>query len=73
MGTYVWISIGIQALTFWQLFRLRRVVKANMEIVRITSMLIELLALQEQLKKVESDLKDVRTVEAEFKRIIGNL
>ncbi len=44
-----------------------------MEIVRITSMLIELLALQEQLKKVESDLKDVRTVEAEFKRIIGNL
>jgi hypothetical protein len=73
MGTYVWILIGVQAITFWQLFRLRRVVKANMEIVRITSMLIELLALQEQLKKVESDLKDVRTVEAEFKRIIGNL
>jgi len=73
METYVWILIGVQAITFWQLFRLRQGVKANMEIVRITSMLIELLALQEQLKKVENDLENVRTVEAEFKRIIGGL
>ena len=65
--------VGLQVITLWQLRRLRKVVKANSEIVRITPMLLEIVALQNQLQNVQIALKDVQSVEEEFKRIIGNL
>jgi len=73
METYVWVLIGLQVITFWELRRQRRMIKANMEIVRITPMLLEIMALQKQLNDVQNDLKNVQNIETEFKRIIGNL
>jgi len=73
METYVWVLIGLQVITFWELRRQRRMMKANMEIVRITPMLLEIMALQNQIKDVQNDLKNVQNIETEFKRIIGNL
>jgi len=70
MGTYVWVLIGLQVIAFWQLFRLKRIVTANIEIVR---MLIEIVALQKQLNDVQNDLQNVQNIETEFNRIIGNL
>jgi hypothetical protein len=73
METYVWILIGLQVIVFWQLVRLRKVVKLNNEMVRITPMLLEIVALQAQLNNIQNDLQNVQNIEAEFKRIIGNL
>jgi len=70
MGTYVWVLIGLQVITFWRLFRLKRIVTANIEIVR---MLTEIVALQKQLNDVQNDLQNVQNIETEFNRIIGNL
>jgi ABC-type amino acid transport system permease subunit len=65
--------VGLQVITLWQLRRLRKIIKANSEIVRITPMLLEIVSLQAQLQNVQIALKDVQSVEEEFKRIIGNL
>jgi len=73
METYVWVLIGLQVIVFLEMRRLRRMVRANMEIVRITPMLLEIMALQKQIQEVQDDLQNVQNIEAEFKRIIGNL
>ena len=73
METYVWLLIGLQVIVFLEMRRLRRLVKVNMEIVRITPMLLEIMALQKQIQEVQDDLQNVQNIEAEFKRIIGNL
>lgn len=73
METLVWVLIGLQVITFWELRRQRRMVKANMEIVRITPMLLEIMSLQNELNKAQNNLQAVQNIEAEFKRIIGNL
>ena len=73
MEIVIGVLVGLQVITLWQLRRLRKIIKANSEIVRITPMLLEIVALQNQLQNVQIALKDVQTVEEEFKRIIGNL
>jgi len=73
MEIVIGVLIGLQVITLWLLRRLRKVVKANSEIVRITPMLLEIVQLQNQLQNVQIALKDVQNVEEEFKRIIGNL
>ena len=73
METYVWVLIGLQIIVFLEMRRLRRLVRTNMEIVRITPMLLEIMALQKQIQEVQNDLENVQNIEAEFKRIIGNL
>lgn len=73
METYVWLLIGLQVIVFLEMRRLRRMVKANMEIVRVTPMLLEIVALQKQIQDVQNDLQNVQKIEDEFKRIIGNL
>jgi ABC-type amino acid transport system permease subunit len=73
MEIVIGVLVGLQVITLWLLRRLRKVVKANSEIVRITPMLLEIVALQNQLQNVQIALKDVQSVEEEFKRIIGNL
>jgi len=73
MEIVIGVLIGLQVITLWLLRRLRKVVKANSEIVRITPMLLEIVQLQNQLQNVQIALKDVQNVEKEFKRIIGNL
>lgn len=73
MEIVIGVLIGLQVITLWRLSRLRKVINANSEIVRITPMLLEIVELQNQLKNVQIALKDVENVEKEFKRIIGNL
>jgi len=73
MEIVIGVLIGLQVITLWLLRRLRKVIKANSEIVRITPMLLEIVQLQNQLQNVQIALKDVQSVEEEFKRIIGNL
>lgn len=73
MEIVIGVLVGLQVITLWQLRRLRGMIKANSEIVRITPMLLEIVALQNQLQNVQNALKDVQSVEEEFKRIIGNL
>ena len=73
MEIVIGVLVGLQIITLWSLRRLRKIVTANSEIVRITPMLLEIVALQNQLQNVQIALKDVQSVEEEFKRIIGNL
>lgn len=73
MEIVIGVLVGLQVITLWQLGRLRKMIKANSEMVRITPMLLEIVALQNQLQNVQNALKDVQSVEEEFKRIIGNL
>lgn len=73
MEIFIGVLVGLQVITLWSLRRLRKIVTANSEIVRITPMLLEIVALQNQLQNVQIALKDVQSVEEEFKRIIGNL
>ncbi len=73
MEIVIGVLIGLQVITLWKLVKLRKEIKANSEIVRITPMLLEIVALQNQLQNVQNALKDVQSVEEEFKRIIGNL
>ena len=73
MEIVIGVLIGLQVITLWKLVKLRKEIKANDEIVRITPMLLEIVALQNQLQNVQNALKDVQSVEEEFKRIIGNL
>ena len=73
MEIVIGVLVGLQVITLWLLRRLRKIVTANSEIVRITPMLLEIVALQNQLQNVQIALKDVQNVEEEFKRIIGNL
>ena len=73
MEIVIGVLVGLQVITLWLLGRLRKMIKANSEIVRITPMLLEIVALQNQLQNVQIALKDVQSVEEEFKRIIGNL
>ena len=73
MEIVIGVLVGLQVITLWLLRRLRKIVTANSEIVRITPMLLEIVALQNQLQNVQIALKDVQSVEEEFKRIIGNL
>ena len=73
MEIVIGVLVGLQVITLWLLRRLHKIVTANSEIVRITPMLLEIVALQNQLQNVQNALKDVQSVEEEFKRIIGNL
>ena len=73
MEIVIGVLVGLQVITLWQLRRLRKIIKANSEIVRITPMLLEIVALQAKLNSVQNDLKTVQNIEEEFKRIIGNL
>ena len=73
MEIVIGVLVGLQVITLWQLRRLRKIIKANSEIERITPMLLEIVSLQAQLQNVQNALKDVQSVEEEFKRIIGNL
>lgn len=73
MDIVIGVLIGFQIITIWQVTRLRRIIKLNSEIVRITPMLLEIVALQAKLNSVQNDLKTVQNIEEEFKRIIGNL
>lgn len=73
MNEMMWVLLATQVVIFLQIRRVRKTMKLNLELVRITPMLLEIVALQADLQKVQNDINKVQDIESEFKRIIGNL